>query len=192
MNTEHSHGVGRSHAHPNAAPGHTHDTEPVGTARDREVVERREVAPAAVEVGPTAGGLTGRFILTILGAAGMIIGAFLDWSGGAQGIDVEFTVFYSTEVGTESGLVASAGFAFVVLGLLAVLGMAFRTGWLTRLAGALGLVAAILLVVSVYRADGTIGDLALGFWLVAIGSLVALIGGFLGSRPRVVATSVPV
>jgi hypothetical protein len=196
----HTHGDSPPHAHEGATPGHTHDsgvttmttpqTDP--TAQPVATVPA-ETVPAAVEVGPSGGGIAGRLILTVLGAAGMIVGAFLEWGAGAAGTEVEYRAFFDTDAagGETVGFATSAGFVLIVLGLLALLGMAFRTGWLTRLAGALGLVALVLLVVTLYRADETLSFFQIGFWLSAAGSLVALIGGFLGSRPRVVATSVP-
>jgi hypothetical protein len=134
-------------------------------------------------------------ILTIVGALAMIGGAFLVWAQGVRGTEIHWEAFFSTEAqgGADVGIATSAGMVLVVLGLLAVLGLAFRTGWLTRLAAALGLVALILLTVSLFRADTDLGlgFWDLGYWICVAGSLLALIGGFLGSRPRVVATSVP-
>ncbi len=187
----HSHGDTPPHEHEGAMPGHTHDATPTAPTTGTAPVAAAPTTAAAVEVGPSPGGLTTRLLLTILGAAAMILGAFLEWLNEASGTEITYRVFFSTDATAgESGLIASAGFVLIVLGLLALLGTAFRTGWLTRLAGALGLVALVLLVISTYGADGTVGNLGPGFWLSALGSLLALIGGFFGSRPRVVATSV--
>jgi hypothetical protein len=197
----HTHGDDAPHAHEGATPGHTHDggvttttaptTDP--TAQPVAAPSATATVPAAVEVGPSGGGIAARIALTLVGAAAMIVGAFLEWGGGTAGTEVEYRAFFDTDAGGGEtvGFATSAGFVLIVLGLLALLGMAFRTGWLTRLAGALGLVALVLLVVTLYRADESLSFLQIGFWVSAAGSLVALIGGFLGSRPRVVATSVP-
>jgi hypothetical protein len=169
---EHDHpGVGR-HTHADAHPGHTHD-----------YAERTTVSESA------GGGLAARLILGIIGAAGMIIGPFLDWAPGVPGTSIEFRAFFSTEVSGEAGFAVSAGFALVVLGVLALVGLAFRSGWLTSLAAGLGLLAAVLIVVTVYRSPGEagIGDLRLGFWLAAIGSLLALIASMLGAGRKVTA-----
>ena len=149
--------------------------------------------PAAVEVGPSGAGIAVRIVLTVLGAAAMIVGAFLDWGGGTKGTEIEWRAFYDTNAagGGTVGFVTSVGMVFIVLGLLALLGLAFRTGWLTRVAGALGLVAAVLITITLYRAGEGLSFWGIGFWTSALGSLVALIGGFFGSRPRVVATTVP-
>ncbi len=183
----HEHGGLPPHDHDENGLDHDHDDAVV----EREtVVERDATATAAVTVAPAPGGVAARIVLTILGAAGMIIGAFLSWIAGeraVRGVDFEFSVFYSTEVGGESGLVSSAGFILIILGLIALLGLAFRVGWLTSLAGALGLLAVILFAVSVYREGGSIGDLGIGAWICAIGSLVTLVAGWFGGRDRVVA-----
>jgi hypothetical protein len=183
--TPHTHGNAPPHEHADDHAGHTHDAPQ--TAPTTAAPAATAPGAASVEVGPSGAGVAARIVLTILGAAGMIGGAFLTWGGDAVGTEVEFKVFYSAEAGAESGIVTSAGLVFIVLGLLALLGMAFRTGWLTRLAGALGVVAGVLVIISIYRADQSITFFELGFWLCAGGSLVALIGGFLGSRERVVA-----
>lgn len=178
---------------------HTHD-EPVAPA----------TTTAAVDVGPTAGGLSARIILTLLGAAAMIVGAFLSWfnfPGGApegipgigtKGIEWNWSILFSTDDPFGASFFTSSGFIAIALGLLALLGLALKTGWLTRLAGVLGIVVVILYAISLYRVpEGQSGpggfgisEIGIGAWLVAAGGLIVLIAGFLGSR-RVVAATVP-
>lgn len=181
----HEHDGLASHSHDDASADHTHDD------RETVVVEEREaVATAAVTVGPAPGGVAGRILLTLLGAAGMIVGAFVPWIRGSEttGVDRQFSVFFSTGAG-ESGFITSAGFVLIVLAVLALLGLAFRVGWLTSLAGALGLLAMVLFVITVLRSGGGIGDLSFGTWLSVVGSILALIAGILGSRDRILSTS---
>lgn len=199
--TDHEHEGSTSHDHDEAAPDHTHDEAPAAAPA---------TTTAAVDVGPTVGGLSGRIILTLLGAAGIIIGAFLEWfsfgaeveaQAGAAGVDVpggagtdlSWSIFYSTDDPTGPSFFASAGFVAIVLGLLALLGLALRTGWLTRLAGALAIVAIVLYAITLYRVpdqDLSISQVGLGAWVTLAGGLIVVIGGFLGSR-RVVAVNVP-
>jgi hypothetical protein len=133
-----------------------------------------------------AGTLAARMLLTVLGAAGMIVGAFLKWLSQADqlGTDIEVQVLWSFNVEGQAGFVSSVGFVTIILGLLALLGMAFRTGWLTRIAGALGIVVFVLYAITLYRVPGEagFGDIGIGAWLVLIGGILALIGGFLGTR----------
>jgi hypothetical protein len=166
---EHDHpGVGR-HTHADARPGHTHDYDERTTVTDRP-----------------GGGLAARLILGILGAAGMIIGPFLDWAPGVAGTQIQFRAFFSTEQTGEAGFAASVGFTLLILGVIALVGLAFKSGWLTSLAAGLGLLACILIVVTVYRLpeDVGIGDLRIGFWLAAIGSLLALVASMFGAGRR--------
>jgi len=139
-----------------------------------------------------AGSLAVRVVLTLLGAAGLIIGAFLAWFQSVDGTDITMRIFVA-HTGTVNTIVRSAGAVAIVIGFLAILGLAPRTGWLTRLAGALGIVAMILFVIQMFRAPGnaSISDLGVGFWLVLAGAVVALIGGFFGTRHRVVVTGGP-
>ena len=72
----HTHGSAPPHEHEGSAPGHTHDTAPeVDHAHGPDVTP----APAAVGDHPTAGGLASRLVLSVLGAAGMIIGYAACW-----------------------------------------------------------------------------------------------------------------
>jgi hypothetical protein len=192
---EHTHGDSAPHEHEGAAPGHTHDAATTTTAP----------APAVVEGGPPAGGLTIRIILTLLGAAAMILGAFLDWfifevpegvdvGQDTAGINTSWSIFYSTDDPFGADFITSAGFVAIILGLLALLGLAFRTGWLTRIAGALAIIAIVLYAITLYRVEDagfTVADIGFGAWLVAAGGLIALIGGFFGSRRVITATTVP-
>jgi hypothetical protein len=188
----HSHGD-VSHDHPDAEAGHTHDTDVHDTdvhdtAAPVEPDVTEPVGPGPVTAGAWAGGTIARILLTVLGAAGMIIGAFLSWSSGVVGTEIEWRVFFATEV-DQVGLLASAGFIVIILGGLALLGLVPATGWLTRLAGALGIIAFVLVLISLYRAQGDIADIEIGLWLVLAGGVVAVIGGFLG--PRLVTTVEP-
>jgi hypothetical protein len=198
----HSHGD-VSHDHPDAEAGHTHDTDVRDSdlrdsdVRDTDVHDTaapvepdvtEPVEPGPVTAGAWAGGTIARILLTVLGAAGMIIGAFLSWSSGVVGTEIEWRVFFATEV-DQVGLLASAGFIVIILGGLALLGLVPATGWLTRLAGALGIIAFVLVLISLYRAQGDIADIEIGLWLVLAGGVVAVIGGFLG--PRLVTTVEP-
>jgi hypothetical protein len=163
-----------AHEHEDVEPAHTH-----GTA----------AAPAPVaRTGWGMAGLIVRILLTLVGAAGLIIGAFLDWFQGKTGVDLDIRAFWQTTFDKQSStFVETVGFVMIVLGLLAIVGLAPRSGWLTRFAGALGIVGFILFLIEVYRADQTVADVKIGAWVALAGGIVALIGGFFGTRVAVVA-----
>ncbi|MGH2737997.1 MAG: hypothetical protein ACRDHH_04215 [Actinomycetota bacterium] len=196
----HSHGSAPPHEHEGAAPGHTHDTTPA----DVEHAHGPEVTPArtAVDVHPSPGGLATRLVLSVLGAAGMIIGAFLAWlrfgegmvppNIGLTGIEISSSIFYVTDEPFGSSFIGSAGLVAIILGVLALLGMAFRTGWLTSVAGVLGMIAYALVLITLYRvpdADFDVSNVGIGLWVVLAGGVLALIGGFFGTRPTAVTTA---
>ena len=207
---EHTHGDSAPHEHEGDAPGHTHDAPTAATAPVASApVGTAAVTTAPVDVGPSAGGLSARIILTILGAGLMIAGAFLSWFNfgeipagadvpGGAGTELSWSLFYSTvnpfaQPGDPQAFFTSAGFVVIVFGLLALLGLATSTGWLTRLAGALGIVAIVAYAITLYRVtddDLGIGEIGIGAWMVLAGGLVVLIAGFLGSR-RVMTAAVP-
>jgi hypothetical protein len=187
------------HVHEAGTPPHTHEegypthpgheagaAEPVHEAGEYRTVREEETT----RIQP--GGMAARVILSLLGAGGMIYGAFLDWlieESPSRGIDADWSIFFSTNPGSAANIWSSAGFVIIVLGVLAVVGLAFRTGWLTSLSGALAVAAMILLAITFYRvADLDLGiqDFGVGAWLIVAGGLLALIGGFFGARQRVI------
>src|SRR5919204_1823183 len=127
---------------------------PVAPAPAAPVATRRPYSPVGVAV---------RFILTALGAAGLIVGGFLHWVNNITGVRLDDRAIYNTSFISTSMFVRTVGFGAIVLGLLALLGMAFRSGWLTRIVGALGIVGFILVAIEVYRANGG-QTLQVGSW----------------------------
>jgi len=147
------------------------------------------VAPAPVARTSTLG-LMARIVLTLVGAAGMILGPFLAWAREVRAIDLDVRALYRTTFAQNTtNFLATVGFVMIALGLLALVGLAARSGWLTRLAGALGIVTFVLFVIELYRAAGSQSP-GPGAWISLAGSVVALVGGFLGTRTAVV-TAVP-
>jgi len=139
-------------------------------------------------------GIAGRIVLTLLGAAGLIVGALLEWWNGIVGTEFTVKALYQDTFTTADRFLTSVGFVAIAVGLLAVLGLAGSSGALTRLAGALGVVMFILLAIQGYRVSSNsvsaeLDQIEVGAWLALAGSLVALVGGFLG-RPRLVSRPV--
>ena len=131
---------------------------------------------------PGYAGLALRIALTLLGAAALVVSAFATWIQGELGVDLTVRSLWMTRFNTSATFVATVGFVAIVLGLLAIVGLAPRTGTLTRLVGALSIAMFVLFLIQVYRADRTLSDLNWAPWLVLAGGVVALIGGFLGTR----------
>jgi hypothetical protein len=169
------------------AVAHEHDRDDddqVIVERDR-VVDRR---PSRTVAATTAPNII-RIVLTIIGAGAMIVASFLVWvqnttNGSIVGTDVPVRSFYQPNFEPTTRFVTSAGAVMILLGLLALLGMAGRGGWLTRLAGALGIVAFVLILIEMNRAGLALpNDIGVGLWVTLIGSLVALVGGFFSVAP---------
>ena len=134
----------------------------------------------------TAAGVGARVALTLLGAAGLIVGAFMEWTGSIDGTDLDIRALWTTNFRTTDTFVASVGFAMIVVGLVAIVGLATGTGWLTRLAGAVAVVGFILFAIEVYRSpvDDMIG---VGAWVALAGGIVTLIAGFFGPQHTITA-----
>jgi hypothetical protein len=120
----------------------------------------------------------------------MVVSAFLNWVVMIDGVDLSIRTLWQANANPNTNSFAqTVGFAAIVVGLIAILGLAPRSGWLTRLAGALGIAGFILFLIAVYRRTGVnldAGDVQTGAWLLLAGSVVALIGGFFGTRTTVV------
>jgi hypothetical protein len=147
------------------------------------VGERREEVVSFMPVGS----MLGRVILTLIGAALLIVGAMLDWVNGIAGTSMSWEAFYRTNLSGGSRFITSAGAIVIGVAILGLIGLATRGGWLVRLAGALGIVAFVLFLIEAIRADvvNAVDDLQVGMWLILAGGVVTVIGGFFGGLKTV-------
>jgi hypothetical protein len=134
-----------------------------------------------------------RVVLTLVGAAMMVFGAFMHWVRGMIGTNLSWKAFYSTDLGHAHNFVESMGFVFIALALLGIVGLAAWTGGLGRLAGALGIAGFALFAIQVFRASGQNLEgldtrIEVGAWLALAGSVIVLIAGFLSTPSTVYET----
>jgi hypothetical protein len=123
----------------------------------------------------SSGNMAGRVLLTLVGAAALIVGAFAEWIKGLRGTQLGLGALYNQTFVANVHLPLTVGFVVLVAGLVAVVGLA-TSGWLTRLAGALGIVVFILLWIQLYL-HGAKTIPGAGVWLVLAGGLVTAVGG---------------
>jgi hypothetical protein len=135
------------------------------------------------------GSIAARTILTALGAAGLIIGAFLDFVSGIPGTKLSWSIFYRADITQTNSFFRTVGVVMIALGLVALIGLAMHSGWLTRLAGVLGIIGVVLVGIGVYRVSGG-QTMDVGVWICLAGSVLALIGGFFGV-PRSTVVRIP-
>ena len=62
-------------------------------------------------------------VLTVAGAAGLIMGGFMNWIHGMNGVDLSARAFYQRTFVHDGYFVTTAGFAMIVLWLLALVGL---------------------------------------------------------------------
>jgi hypothetical protein len=127
-------------------------------------------------VGPT--GVTSRILLTVLGAAGLIVGAFMNWTRDLQGTHVSWRAVYQDTFGSTDNIVQSIGGISILVGLVALLGLADGSGWLVRLAGAVGLVGTVLFIIQVQRSSDH--SMQIGMWFALVGSILCIASGLSG------------
>jgi hypothetical protein len=127
-----------------------------------------------------AGSDVGRLLLTLVGGAALIVGAFLNWTRNLAGDNLSNHALVKIEFFAQSDIVKTAGGISVLLGLVALVGLVDRTGWLTRLAGALGIVLFVLFAIEVYRSSQH--QVQIGAWLALAGGVALVLGGLFGGR----------
>jgi hypothetical protein len=148
------------------------------------VVERPEERTVVGSTTPTTAVSPARAVLRLalvaIGVAGLLVGAFLEWVNGINGIDLSNRVFFRADIQTTTRFVESSGFVAMVIGLVAVLGLALVSGWVIRLAGIAGIIAFVLGVISLARIqDPSLpGDIGVGLWMLIAGSIVIVFAGF--------------
>jgi hypothetical protein len=141
-----------------------------------------------VKTSPAA--LGARFLLTLAGAAALIVGAFLNWTQGTAGTSITNRALWSTTMSGTQTFFMSAGAIMIGLGLVALLGSAMGTGWLTRLAGAAGMIAFVLFAIELFRAPGS-QQIQIGAWLCGAGAVTVTVAGWFGRSTTTVTRKVP-
>ena len=147
------------------------------------------VGPDATTDPSPIDGAAQSMLFTLLGAAALIVSAFLEWvrPDGIDGASLSYRVYFDADFGTDASFMRSAGIVAIGIGLLAILGMAARSGWLTRLAGALGIIAFALFTITLYRVNADLpNSLGVGAWVLLGGGLLTLFGGLFATRPKIV------
>ena len=125
-------------------------------------------------------GFVGRLILTLGGAALMIVGTFLAWSGSISAVNLDDHAFYQEVFRTQGGFPRTVGIVIIAIALAGIVGLAVHAGWPVRAAAALGIVASTLVLIQVFRSSAhpTVGP---GAWVAMAGALIMLVAGFLGT-----------
>lgn len=159
-----------------------------GATTTQDPMERTTPSAASID------GAGQSMLFTLLGAGGLIVSAFLEWirPDAIQGANLSYRAFFDPAFGTDAPFFRSAGFMMVILGLVAILGLVGRAGWLTRLAGAGGIIGFALFAITLHRAGAELPrSLGIGTWVLLGGGLIAMFGGFFARRPRIIVTRTP-
>jgi hypothetical protein len=128
-----------------------------------------------------------RLALVAIGATGLLVGAFLEWVNGIDGIDLSNRVFVRADIQTTTRFVESSGFVAMAIALVAVLGLALVSGWIIRLAGIAGIIAFVLSLISLARIQepSLPQGIGVGLWMLLAGSIVIVLAGFVPTKRTV-------
>lgn len=135
-----------------------------------------------------------RLALTLLGAALICLGVFVQWTSGPgdprTGVEWDYMNFIQDgwnqtpphpQIDSFDQL-TSVGLLVLILGGLAALGVLTRTGRLTRVAAILAIVALVAFLVGFDVGPGDEASPAAGMFIVGIGAIVAFAGGMLARK----------
>lgn len=126
-----------------------------------------------------------RVLLTLLGAALMILGAMSEWFLGIDGTDLTYETYVEQVFETDTpsppesvgDTFVSVGLVPIVLAVFVLLGLASRTGLLTRLTAGFALIVMVVFAITVANAGISLGS---GVFVVIAGTVLALLGGICG------------
>jgi hypothetical protein len=136
-----------------------------------------------------SGTMVVRAILTLAGAAALVIAMFQPWIHGANGGALAFNAYWRMNPATDVDFWRSAGLVALGCAVVGVLGLMTISGWITRLAGAVAIIAFGLIVIELARADATLpDDIGAGLWWMLGGGVVMLIGSLV-APPRTTTTT---
>src|SRR3989442_9900394 len=87
--------------------------------------DQMEHPASTVPRGAVIDGAGQSILFTLVGAAALIVSAFLEWirPEGVRGTEIGYRAFYRTTVLTDTTFLRSAGFVAIGVGLLAILGL---------------------------------------------------------------------
>jgi hypothetical protein len=144
------------------------------------------IREADIETGGT-GRQVLRLLATLVGAALLVVGAFLDWAPSRIGDKLTIKALVQTDLSGQSDIAKTVGGLAILIALVALIGLVDRTGWITRLTGAASLVVFVMFGIELFRVVGNhlgtaAGDVRTGAWLALAAGIVLLIGGFFGSH----------
>jgi hypothetical protein len=116
-------------------------------------------------------------MLSVVGAAAIIVSAFTEWIHGQTAWDLPLSSLYRQSLDHAPKVGIAVGALLVLFGLLAIFGLAAK-GLLTRVAGALAILVFAGWMIQLYARHNPVDTLpGLGAWLALIGGLAAVSGG---------------
>lgn len=127
-----------------------------------------------------------RLVLTLIGVAALIVGTFQSWVVFRTGDKLTLRALVETNFGNRSDIIKTVGGLSILIALVALLGLVDRTGWLTRLAGAVAVIVFVMFAIEAFRYygnsfDSAVHDIRAGAWLLLGGGLVLLLAGLFSS-----------
>ncbi len=133
--------------------------------------------------GPAERGPAWRVGLSLVGGIALIVSAFTPWGFHHRAYRIGADVLVTSKATVHASFFTSIGLVTLLLGILALVGLLPRRGWLTTAAGIGGAIVAIeFLLTHEVRAEFSRGQLDFGWYLLLLG-LVAIPAAFVGTRP---------
>ncbi len=140
------------------------------------------------EYGPAQRGAAWRVGLSLVAGVALIVSTFTPWGFDHKAFRIGADVLLTSKATVNASFFTSIGLVTLLLGILAVVGLLPRRGWLTTVAGIGGAIVAIeFLITHEIRANFARSQLDFG-WYVLLLSLLAIPAAFVGTRAEPVTT----
>jgi hypothetical protein len=131
-----------------------------------------------------------RVVLTLAGAAALVIAVFQVWINSANGDALAFDAYWKMNPATDVNFWRAAALVPLGCAVLGVIGLMSLSGWISRLAGAIAIIAFGLIVVELARADATLPDaIGSGLWWMLGGGVVMVIGSLVAPTTSTTSTT---
>lgn len=132
--------------------------------------------------GPAERGAAWRLGLSLVSGMALIASAFTPWGFNHRAYHIGIDALVTAKATTRASFFTSLGLVVLILGLMALLGLIPRRGWLTTAAGVGGLIVAVEFVLThLIDADFPRNQLDFGLYVLLLSTL-AIPAAFVGTR----------
>lgn len=134
--------------------------------------------------GPGKRGAAWRLVLSLVAGTALVASAFMPWGFDHRAYNIGVDSLVTAKATVRASFMTSLGLVVLILGVVALLGLFPRRGWLTTVAGIGGvIIASEFALTHLIDADFARSELNFGWYLILL-SAVAVPAAWVGTRPE--------